>query len=103
MSFQYTVQATFEDPAVAREWIDWLVEGHCAEVREGGATSAQVVRLEGDSITLEVRYDFPDRTTFEHYEAEHAPRLREDGLERFPVARGIRYRRSCGEVVHFEG
>ncbi|MAJ47246.1 MAG: hypothetical protein CBC35_08325 [Planctomycetes bacterium TMED75] len=103
MSFRYTVQATFEDLEVAREWIDWLVEGHCAEVRKGGASNAQVVRLEGDPITLEVRYDFPDRETFERYEADHAPRLREDGLQRFPVERGIRYRRSCGEVVHFEG
>ena len=102
MSFRYTVQATFEDLEVAREWVDWLVEGHCAEVRKGGATNAQVVRIDGEEIVLEVRYDFPDRATFERYEAEHAPRLREDGLERFPIERGIQYARTSGEVVHFE-
>ena len=100
MSFRYTVQATFDELEVAREWIDWLVEGHCADVRKGGAINAQIVRIDGDPIVLEVRYDFPDRATFERYEAEHAPRLREEGLDRFPVERGIRYTRSCGEVIH---
>ena len=101
MSFRYTVQATFEDLEVAREWVDWLVEGHCAEVRKGGATNAQVVRIDGEGIVLEVRYDFPDRATFERYEAEHAP---DSGRMAWPVPRraGYQYARTCGEVVHFE-
>ena len=102
MGYRYTVRASFEDPQVACEWIEWLAGGHCREVIEGGATRAEVFRHDGTEPTVEVRYDFPDRATFEAYEQRHAPRLREEGLLRFPVERGIAYQRSCGEVVHSE-
>lgn len=39
------------------------------------------------------------RACFETYERDHAPRLRAEGLARFPVESGIRYSRSLGEIV----
>jgi hypothetical protein len=45
-----------------------------------------------------VRYHFPSREAFAAYERDHAPRLRADGLRRFPPERGVSYRRSVGVV-----
>ena len=100
MSFDYTVLARFDDPAVGSEWIEWLTGGHCAEVLAAGATDARLIRHEGPDTVVEVRYGFPDRRAFEEYERRHAPRLRREGLERFPPERGISYRRTVGEIVH---
>jgi hypothetical protein len=94
----YTVTATFADEAVAREWLRWLAEGHVAEVLAGGATDAEVVALDGPDRAFEVRYHFPSREAFERYEREDAPRLRAEGLRRFPAERGVAYRRSVGAV-----
>ena len=95
----YTVAVTFSDSDLAEEWLRWLREGHIAEVLAGGATDAEIIELDGPGRSFEVRYHFPSRGVFEHYEKEHAPRLRADGLKRFPVEKGITYRRSVGLVV----
>ena len=95
----YTVVATFEVSAVAEEWLGWLRTGHIAEVLAGGATDAEVVELDSPPRTFEVRYHFPSRAAFARYEQEHAPRLRAEGLQRFPLERGVSYRRSVGMVA----
>jgi len=94
----YTVGVTFSDKAMARNWVEWLETGHVADVLAGGATSAELVQLDDPPLAWEVRYRFPSRTVFERYLAEHAPRLRAEGLARFPVERGVSYRRSVGIV-----
>lgn len=99
-SVRYTVCAKFSDPQIAQEWIDWLTDGHCAEVIACGALNAEIVVLDREALSYEVRYDFPDRATFESYEAEHAPRLRAEGLERFSAERGIAYARTVGAVLY---
>ncbi len=99
MGFRYTVKATFQDQALAEEWLTWLQEGHCKEVCEGGALSAELIVMEGAPLSYEVRYDFPDRGAFERYEAEHAPRLRAEGLARFPTDRGVSYARTTGALL----
>jgi hypothetical protein len=95
----YTVTATFTEAALADAWLRWLRDGHIAEVLAGGATSAQVMALDGPTPTYEVRYRFPSRDVFERYERTHAPRLRADGLRLFPPERGIGYRRSTGVLL----
>ena len=95
----YTVICTFDDPAVADEWIQWLLDEHLAEVRAGGATHAQIVRHDGAPIRCEVRYRFATRADFETYEREHAPKLRAAGLDRFPLDRGLAYERTVGEII----
>jgi hypothetical protein len=93
----YTVAATLADPSMVDEWLRWLTEEHLAGVLAAGASDAEVIELDGRSF--EVRYHFPSRSAFEEYERVHAPRLRAEGLRRFPVEKGITYRRSVGVVV----
>lgn len=95
----YTVSVTFQDKALADEWVSWLSDGHIAEVLAGGATDAEIVQLDEPGLAFEVRYHFPSRTVFQQYENDHAPRLRAEGLERFPVEKGVTYRRSVGVIV----
>ena len=94
----YTVSATLPDANTEQEWLAWLRNGHIAKVLGGGATAAEIVVLDQPALTYEVRYCFPSREAFDHYEREVAPRLRAEGLERFPPQRGINYRRSVGAV-----
>ena len=95
----YTVRCTFREQATADEWVAWLDRAHIADVMGGGAIGAEVIRLDGDSISYEVRYRFRSRRSFELYERIHAPRLRAEGLERFPLELGLSYERSVGEIV----
>lgn len=100
--FAYTVACTFTDPDVAGHWLDWLRDEHLADVIAAGATSAQVVEIDGvpeGTIRYEARYLYSSREAFERYEKDHAPRLRAEGLERFPLDLGLTYERSIGEVV----
>jgi hypothetical protein len=108
--FSYTVTATFDDPAVADEWVAWLRDEHVRDVIEAGAMDGEVIVVDPDPQeretasgprrqTCEVRYHFADRAAFEAYVRDHAPRLREEGLKRFPPERGIAYSRHGGEVV----
>lgn len=101
--FSYTVAAEFDDPAVCEEWIAWLRDGHLADVFAGGALRAEVLRERGEDerpAKAEVRYHFPSAEDFARYEREHAPRLRAEGLEKFPPSRGIRYARRTAVIAH---
>ncbi len=100
----YTVHASFEgdDPRLVDRWIAWLRDEHLDDVRRAGALTAMVVRLdvdEGQRPRCEARYHFASRSAFATYERDHAPRLRAEGLARFPPELGIRYLRSVGEIV----
>ena len=94
----YTVAATFTDALLAEHWLRWMYDGHIAEVIAGGASSAEIVQLDGAPLSFEVRYRFPSRAAFNRYEQEHAPRLRAEGLKLFPPEKGVTYRRTLGEV-----
>jgi hypothetical protein len=96
----YTVAVTFTNPTLAEEWLRWLAGGHIDDVLAGGATRAEVIELDGPTRSFEVRYRFPSREVFAAYERDHAPRLRAEGLHRFPVERGVAYRRSVGMVTN---
>ena len=101
--FTYIVRCTCKDEALAEEWIAWLRDEHLADVCEAGALHAEVVRLDGgpgtNTTTCEVHYHFASRAAFNAYQRDHAPRLRAEGLKRFPTERGVSYSRSVGEVV----
>ena len=100
MKIAYTVSCQFTDPEVATRWLAWLENGHLADVVAAGAESAYGVRLDGDPVRCEARYTFATREAFEAYERDHAPRLRAEGLELFPLDLGLEYSRSIGEIVH---
>lgn len=102
----YTVIATIADEATAQEWLGWLRHTHITDVLKGGATRAEIIRLDDDqnrgngaAKTYEIRYLFDNRGTFEHYLETTAPRLRAEGLERFPPEAGITYRRTIGDIL----
>ena len=100
--FAYTVACEFEDAKVAQSWVEWLRNEHLAEVCAAGAASAQVVWFDGappGHARCEARYLFNSREDFGRYEQDHAPRLRDEGMKRFPLSLGLRYTRSTGEVV----
>lgn len=99
MSFRYTVTLTFTQADTARQWIEWMRSEHVAQVIEAGAQRAEVIMLDGDRARCEARYDFASRAAFDQYVADHAPRLRAEGLKHFPAERGIEYARSCGDVA----
>lgn len=97
-SITYTVIASFTDGRVADEWIDWLKSGHIEQVLEHGATDAEILRLDSPERKVEVRYHFPSRKVFSEYEINHAPKLRAEGMTRFPPQRGVSYQRTIGTV-----
>jgi hypothetical protein len=99
MEISYTVAVTLPDAATAEAWLAWLRGGHVAEVLAGGATAAEIVKLDGDAHGYEVCYRFPSREAFDRYERESAPRLRAEGLRLFPPERGVVYRRWVGVVT----
>ncbi len=102
MSIAYTVTAEFASLEVATEYVRWLQHGHLAEVLAGGATEARLLRLEPTTerpLTFETRYLFASMADFTRYEQEVAPRLRADGVARFPPNRGVTLRRSLAEVL----
>ena len=78
MSYRYTVKAKFTKLSLAEEWLTWLRKGHCQEVLDGGAVHYEIVALDSEKQAYEVRYQFPNKQSFERYEEEHAPRWREE-------------------------
>ncbi|MEM7453791.1 MAG: DUF4286 family protein [Planctomycetota bacterium] len=100
--FFYTVKCTFDGEqkeAVSARWVKWLVDEHIADVVNAGAIGADIVRMDGDDLSYEIRYRFENRSAFNSYERDHAPRLRKLGLAEFPHELGLRYERTTGEVV----
>jgi hypothetical protein len=96
----YAVTATFTDRTTADEYVSWLNDGHLNQVIEHGAQSAMIVRITDPAtpIQVESRYIFPTRQAFDRYVAEFAPKLRADGLHRFPPSR-VSFERRTGEVA----
>lgn len=97
MRFAYTVHAQFDALEVAADWVAWLRDGHFEDVMKGGALEAMVVQLE--PLKLEARYLFADREAFATYERDSAPKLRAEGLAKFPASRGVQMSRSMGDVL----
>ena len=99
--FLYVVQCTFSGNAqeTRERWLSWLRDEHIEEVVECGAKSGEIVRLDGDQDVYQIHYRFESREAFEEYERMSAPRLREEGLSRFPLELGLTYRRFTGDFI----
>ena len=96
--FSYTVRCVFTNRQVVRDWLRWLQAEHIADVLEAGAVAAEIFEMDGD-LTYEIRYAFPSEAAFANYEREHAPRLRNAGLEKFPLELGLEYSRTTGRSL----
>jgi hypothetical protein len=101
-AFLYVVQCTFApgSDAVANDWVSWLRAQHLADVLRAGARSAEVIRIDGPELRYEVHYRFASLEDFRQYEEREAPRLRAEGLQRFPLELGLRYERRTGRRLH---
>lgn len=103
MPIAYTVIATFLDQATQDEYVQWLEDGHVDQVIAGGAHSAMIVRLDrptdADPHRVEVRYVFSTRELLDRYVTHEAPKLRAQGLAKFPPERGISFQRTVGQIV----
>ena len=95
-AFFYRVRCTFDDASVADRWCTWLEERHLMDVMNAGAMRAEVVRL--GPLEAEALYVFASAEAFADYERDHAPRLRGEGLETFPLELGLRYERATGSL-----
>ncbi len=106
----YVVTAMLPDEALAEAYLAWLTDGHVAEVVAAGAERGDVVRLDvpqtcdsgSSTVRIQTCYVFPSRETFETYCRDHAPRLQAEGRARFGRARGVRFTREVGVLVHGE-
>lgn len=98
MSYAYTVRCRFDDPQVAERWARWMEAEHFQDLLDAGALRAELVALQGEGTTLECRYLFADQAAFHRYQEQHGPRLRAEGLSRFPLELGLHYSRSEGPV-----
>ena len=100
-SILYVVRCTFSpgSASIAERWLTWLRERHLAEVLAAGAVSAEVVRIQGTAEIYEVHYRFGCMQDFERYEQFEAPKLRADGLNRFPLTLGLQYERRVGQQL----
>ena len=93
--FHYVVRAEASSRDLLAAYERWLVaEGHVAEVVAAGALAGDVVRIDGEPPRIEVHYTFASRDAFVAYERDHAPRLRAEGLAKFPS--GITFARAQG-------
>jgi hypothetical protein len=110
--YLYSVTAALPNPAVAEEYVRWLLAGHARAVVDAGALRVEVVRHQAvvplakasdAPIRVESIYVFPDRAAFDRYVRDAAPRLRADGLARFgPEALGadaVTFERREGAIV----
>lgn len=94
----YTVIATVP-PAVADDYVAWLLDGHVQAVVDGGAAHATVTRLDGAPVRVESRYVFETAADFARYEATVAPALRADGIARFVDPHGVTFTRWTGRLA----
>ena len=100
--FVYLVSCEFDDVALRRIFEDWLKHEHIREVLAAGAVSAEIFRYDVESKAngaaqkprLDILYRFASRASFDAYERDHAPRLRESGKQRFPY--GVSFVRQTG-------
>lgn len=80
--YEVTVEA---DPDIALEYRAWLGRHVLEMLALPGFQSAEISSLEGsgDWPAWCVHYRLTDRAALERYFAEHAARLRADGVQRF--------------------
>lgn len=82
----YEVNITVQE-RIAAEYERWL-QGHIEEILRlegfGGASWFRDSESTPQERRLVVQYRLRDRASLDSYLADHAPRMRRDGVERFP-------------------
>jgi len=74
------------DKSITQEWLEWIKE-HIPQVLSTGkfkeAKLTKVLVDDDESDTYSVQYRAHSRAALDSYYAEHAERLKQDGLQRF--------------------
>lgn len=92
-TWRYAVTATLTTQEALEHYLDWLLDGHINEVCLW-AEEAEVVEQSG--LKVQSVYWFKDYETFERYEREGAPKLREEGVRFAQELGGIVFERTTG-------
>lgn len=76
------------EPSIAAEWVGWMKQEHIAEVMATGLfLDYRLCRLleqdEAEGLTYIVQYFCDSLEDYNTYISEHAPRLRDNGFQRF--------------------
>jgi len=76
------------DESVHDEWLQWMQTKHIKDVLNTGCfTSARLVKVLVDEdmggITYSAQYFAPSKEALADYKVNHAPLLRNEGMERF--------------------
>lgn len=74
---------------VEQDWVQWMSEKHIPDVMNTGVfTKFKFLRLNDpipeEGTTYAVQYFTPTKEHLEHYQANFAPALQQDALEKFP-------------------
>ena len=98
--WRYSVTAVIHDVSRVNDYLDWLLDGHVADVCQW-ASDAEVVHLStGDDHVPSNRvmsvYWFNTQADFHRYEREGAPSLRRDGIEFTAAIGGVTFERDVG-------
>lgn len=101
---EYSVYVSFQDEALAVEWLAWMRHGHVKAVCEAGAIRAELFSVQNDRAGKHyvARYIFKSENDFKHYEEYAAPKLRSEGLKMFPVEMGVTYQRSTARMIQLD-
>ncbi len=96
--FCYTVRCGLNNRELADSWLRWLRAEHIDDVIQAGAVSAEIFEMT-EPLTYEIRYSFSTKSALDDYFRNHAPRLREEGLQKFPLELGLNYSRTTGRLL----
>eukprot|EP01135_Chromosphaera_perkinsii_P002724 Nk52_evm92s226 gene=Nk52_evmTU92s226 len=96
--YSYIVCCELPSTEIAEDWVEWLRGGHMQDMIEiGGAETGELIRV--GELSYQARYVFPSEASFKHYMEEIAPKLRGEGVKKFPASMGLKYSRMEGPVL----
>ncbi len=100
----YTVTVFIQYRSVEEDWLAWMKNEHIPAIKQAGATEALLIHRDPENendigITYDIQYKFDDRGKFETYIEQHAPALRRESYEKFPLTDGFKYSRTSGIVI----
>ena len=84
----YNVTINIEE-GIAQEWLEYMKDTHIPDVLNTGCfvhhhISRLITRQEDETgITYAIQYHSPDMETFERYEREFAPALKQEVVEKY--------------------
>ena len=80
----YQVSLTIQKE-VEEVWLDWMKTVHVPDViATGMVLSFRILKAQGTAQVYIFQYDFESQESYDKYQQEHSPALREDTQKHFP-------------------